>query len=121
MKGLLIDLDAFEGFAQGSWILSDEGDGYFIIKDAKGNYLIVGDGCLHGKVADLRLAAAAPDLLALAKQQREEIRRLRSALEIAKEFIDDQSDVVDGDYGEPAPNDAMRCLNNIAYELGEIP
>lgn len=76
-----IDLDAFEGFAQGSWILSDEGDGYFIIKDAKGNYLIVGDGCLHGKVADLRLAAAAPDLLALAKQQREEIERLRKAAE----------------------------------------
>lgn len=116
-----IDLDAFEGFAQGSWILSDEGDGYFIIKDAKGNYLIVGDGCLHGKVADLRLAAAAPDLLALAKKQQEEIKRLRAAIDIAKEFIDNQSDVVDGDYGEPAPNAAMQCLNDIAFRLGEKP
>ena len=40
--------------------------------------------------ADARLIAAAPTLLALAKKQQEEIKRLRAALDIAKEFIDNQ-------------------------------
>lgn len=46
-----------------------------------------------------RLIAAAPDMLA--------------ALYEAREFIDGQIDVVDGSYGEPAPNRAMVLAQEI--------
>jgi len=42
-----------------------------------------------------------------------ELKRTREALEIAREYLDNHSDCVDGDYGVPAPNDAMKCLQEI--------
>lgn len=42
-----------------------------------------------------------------------ELKRTRAALDIAREYLDDHSDCVDGDYGVPAPNDAMKCLQEI--------
>lgn len=50
-------------------------------------------------MTDATLIAAAPDLLA--------------ACEEALEYIADQEDVVDGDYGQPKPNRAM----NLAQAL----
>lgn len=40
---------------------------------------------------------------------------LEGALYAALEYIEEQSDVVDGDYGEPKPNRAMR----LAIEINE--
>lgn len=42
-----------------------------------------------------------------------ELKRTRAALDIAREYLDNHSDCVDGDYGVPAPNDAMKCLAEI--------
>lgn len=36
-----------------------------------------------------------------------------AALEEAAEYFNDRSDVVDGDYGQPAPNKEMRLLTEI--------
>jgi hypothetical protein len=61
--------------------------------------------------ANARLIAAAPQLLA--------------ALYDAEAYFDNHADVVDGDYGEPAPNKAMTMLATIraalAIATGERP
>ena len=36
-----------------------------------------------------------------------------AVLEDVREFLNDQSDVVDGDYGVPAPNRAMTLLMDV--------
>jgi hypothetical protein len=54
-------------------------------------------------IANARLMAAAPALLA--------------ALGEAREFIDGQIDVVDGSYGFPEPNKAMRLATEIDEAL----
>jgi len=45
------------------------------------------------------------------------ITRLEADLEECREFIENYSDVVDGSYGEPAPNRAMQLLNMIDETL----
>jgi len=48
---------------------------------------------------------------------RAEIRALRDVCEDALEFVRGYEDVVDGDYGQPAPNKAMRLAMNIKEAL----
>lgn len=45
---------------------------------------------------------------------------LISALEQVREYIDGQIDVVDGDYGVPAPNKAMRIAQEIDTALAKV-
>lgn len=52
---------------------------------------------------DARLIAAAPALLA--------------ALEEVEDFLDNRADVVDGSYGEPAPNREMQLLQEVRAAL----
>ena len=50
-------------------------------------------------------------------EQRLRILVLEELLERCAEFLDGYSDVVDGDYGEPEPNNAMRLLTAINEEI----
>ena len=50
-------------------------------------------------------------------EQRQRILVLEELLERCAEFLDGYSDVVDGDYGEPEPNKAMRLLSEINEEI----
>lgn len=52
---------------------------------------------------------------------RDRAAKLDAALNTAKEFIEDHVDVVDGDYGVPAPNRAMSVMNEINEILGVRP
>jgi len=45
---------------------------------------------------------------------------LIAALEDADEFVDGQVDVVDGDYGQPAPNRAMILQRTIREALAKV-
>lgn len=49
--------------------------------------------------------------------QRLRIKKLEALLVAAAEFIEPYSDVVDGAYGEPAPNAAMSLLSEIKEEI----
>lgn len=44
--------------------------------------------------------------------------RLRAALQLVIEYLDARADVVDGDYGMPAPNREMRLIQEIQETLG---
>lgn len=57
--------------------------------------------------ANARLIASAPAMY--------------DAIEEALEFIDGYVDVVDGDYGQPAPNRAMRLQSTLLAALGRRP
>jgi hypothetical protein len=46
---------------------------------------------------------------------------IQDALEDALEFINPYVDVVDGDYGQPAPNRAMQVTSTILAALGRRP
>jgi hypothetical protein len=52
--------------------------------------------------------------------QRAGIADLISALEQAREHIDGEIDVVDGDYGVPAPNKAMSLAQEIDAALAKV-
>ncbi len=45
------------------------------------------------------------------------IRTLEADLLECREYLENHVDVVDGDYGEPAPNKAMRLVNMIDETL----
>lgn len=47
----------------------------------------------------------------------ERIKELEADLLECREYIEDHVDVVDGDYGEPAPNKAMRLVSMIDESL----
>ncbi len=49
------------------------------------------------------------------------IARLEAAMEEALELIEGYVDVVDGDYGAPAANNAMRATQALEYALGRRP
>jgi hypothetical protein len=51
----------------------------------------------------------------------EKYQRMEAALEDALEFIESYVDVVDGDYGQPAPNKAMQVSQTILHALGRRP
>lgn len=94
----MIDLDKFENFTPGPWIgvsrsLPKKGQKHEIRQNKAGAWIV-------GEVnfpRDMELIAAAPDLLALAKQQRDEIARLRQALT----YISDIEDrLTGGDWDE---------------------
>jgi len=61
------------------------------------NAVLLAEGLQHGAIADLI-----------------------SALEQAREHIDGEIDVVDGDYGIPAPNKAMRLAQEIDDALAKV-
>ena len=50
-------------------------------------------------------------------EQRLRILVLEELLERCAEFLDGYSDVVDGDYGVPEPNEAMRLFTKINEEI----
>jgi hypothetical protein len=50
-------------------------------------------------------------------EQRLRILVLEELLERCAAFLDGYSDVVDGDYGVPEPNEAMRLLSAINEEI----
>jgi hypothetical protein len=47
----------------------------------------------------------------------QEIEKLKADLEECSDYFADRSDVVDGDYGEPAPNKEMRLYSMIQETL----
>ena len=49
------------------------------------------------------------------------IAELECLLEEIHEFLDDQIDVVDGDYGQPQPNKAMLLSQQIDTAMGRRP
>lgn len=53
----------------------------------------------------------------LAKEAKAEIERLRAALGQCEEYFDNRSDVKDGDYGAPEPNEEMRLLSEVRGAL----
>lgn len=63
------------------------------------------------------LHSSLDDAAALIGKQRQRIAVLEELLERCAEFLDDYSDVNDGDYGEPRPNAAMSLLSAINEEL----
>ena len=56
----------------------------------------------------------------VAKLERENAK-LRAALEQCEEYFDDRADVVDGDYGVPAPNTEMQMLSEVRAALRKGP
>jgi hypothetical protein len=120
----MLDLDKFYGHTHGPWHTSkreprcivNSGGDQWICKTYyagtspsprfKGDY--------DDAMANARLIASAPELLA-------EVKRLREAIAIAKEFLEDRFDTVDGDDGQPAPNAEMRCHTDIQIALGVYP
>ena len=64
-------------------------------------------------LANAKLIASAPDLLAERDRLKAENRRLNEALDEVRDLIDGYVDVVDGDYGQPRPNKAMRAVQII--------
>jgi uncharacterized membrane protein len=50
-------------------------------------------------------------------QQRLQIAKLKALLADCAEFLEPYADVVDGAYGEPAPNAAMSLLSEIKEEI----
>ncbi len=54
-------------------------------------------------------------------QSAKKIARLEAAMEEALEMIEGYVDVVDGDYGVPAANSAMRATQTLEYALGRRP
>jgi hypothetical protein len=76
------------------------------------------------KPRDNGLAAAIDRLGATANRIADERNRLRcqrwelrGMLKDVLEYLDDHVDVVDGDYGQPAPNKAMRLVQEIEETL----
>jgi len=65
----------------------------------------------------LYLHAAALNLLVKEKRRTE---TLMAAVEEALEFAEDQEDVVDGDYGFPAPNRAMLLAQSLRAALAKV-
>ena len=63
------------------------------------------------------LHSSLDDAATLIGKQRQRIAVLEELLERCAEFLDDYSDVNDGDYGEPEPNKAMRLLSAINEEI----
>jgi hypothetical protein len=49
------------------------------------------------------------------------IKYLEAELNECLEYFEDHSDVVDGDYGEPAPNKEMQMTTSIKMALGIFP
>jgi len=47
----------------------------------------------------------------------ERIKMLEADLLECREYLEGHSDVIDGDYGEPAPNKAMRLISMIDESL----
>ena len=55
----------------------------------------------------------------LTVKQAERIARLEAALNLCVDYLEQRSDVVDGDYGQPAPNEEMSLLAEIEEVLGK--
>lgn len=55
------------------------------------------------------------------ERMQKRIARLEADLNECREYLEDCSDVVDGDYGEPAPNRAMQLMNMIDETLNGRP
>ena len=74
------------------------------------------DGELNAMIKAIAVAGAAPYVEA---GYRARVERLESLLEDVLEFLEGQVDVVDGSYGEPAPNRAMTLTTEIKEALGQ--
>ena len=60
-------------------------------------------------------------LMARAPELNQRIAELEDLLDQCAEFIDGQVDVVDGDYGQPEPNRAMRLMSAIREVVPATP
>lgn len=49
------------------------------------------------------------------------IKYLEAELQECLDYFADRCDVVDGDYGEPAPNKEMQRMTSIQMALGDFP
>ena len=64
-----------------------------------------------------RLGEARREYLRLLERQAAKDSEALDVLERCAELLDDYSDVVDGDYGEPRPNRAMSLLTDVQAVL----
>lgn len=71
---------------------------------------------INNTIKAIAVAGAAPYVEA---GYRARIDRLEWLLHDVLEFLDGQVDVVDGSYGEPAPNRAMTLTSEIKEALGQ--
>ncbi len=66
-----------------------------------------------------RMNVLMAEATAVISEQHKRIAKMEAALEQALEFIDGYVDVVDGSYGEPAPNAAMQVASEIKEALAK--
>ena len=69
---------------------------------------------------DPAICGATANGEAIAAEILDRITRLEGDLLECRDFLEGQIDVVDGDYGEPAPNRAMQLCTMIDETLGRI-
>lgn len=65
--------------------------------------------------------AEAAAIVVITRQSDPAVVALVEALEAAREYLDGRIDVVDGDYGEPRPNQAMTLASMIDEALAAMP
>jgi len=119
------DLDKFEGFTPGPWRVEnkttliwgacnpDDNTSYgmgYPVAEAQMPRPWNRDKPTDEQIdANAALIASAPDLLALAKEQRDRIKRLEAALAVADEFFRDRADYADDTGSTPE----MKALSEI--------
>lgn len=95
------------------------------IRDSRDNRLTrLGNRNAYGKIIkahnneiDVVIAPAISALVEENQKQAAQIKVLRDILHDVRDHIDGEIDVVDGSYGEPAPNKAMVLDQNIVEAL----
>lgn len=87
-----------------------------VASDARGAF----DLLMHDINREALLSIVVRTLSARNKEMEEALRSADSFFGEVIPFLRDQHDVVDGDYGEPAPNQAMRLSNEADEVAGRI-
>lgn len=74
-------------------------------------------GFAGAAVAAILAMSEHPAVVLYAQSLERRISQLEADLNECVEFLEGQSDVIDGDYGEPSPNRAMQLMNMIDETL----